>query len=304
MAVSMSQNPNTQNKWSLDSARLLDAYTDFVLSRQAMQCSAATLQFYRFTAGKFVSWIEGQGITTPEQVTARHVRQYIAELQERGKQDSTLWDHARAIRTLLLFWHREKYIREMIRFETPKVAKKRLPVLSADELRRLLKFCNVRDKAIVMLIADSGLRRAEVCALNWDDIDFGSGLIHVKRGKGGKARSSVIGATARRALLAYRRTINPTGPVIQAAHGVRLQPAGFGRIFARLSARSGIHVTAHALRRTFVVLSLQAGMSSTHLQALGGWSGLEMVTHYAQLQDEDLLRAHQQHSPIDTLRDA
>ncbi len=69
----------------------------------------------------------------------------------------------------------------------------------------------------------------------------------------------------------------------------------------RLSARTGIHVAAHALRRTFAILSLRAGMSPTHLQALGGWSGLEMVTYYAQLEDVDLLQAHAEHGPLDSL---
>jgi integrase/recombinase XerD len=69
----------------------------------------------------------------------------------------------------------------------------------------------------------------------------------------------------------------------------------------RLSIRTGIHVTAHALRRTFVILSLRNGMDVLHLQALGGWSSLEMVQHYAQMVEEDLLQAHKNHSPIDNL---
>jgi hypothetical protein len=49
---------------------------------------------------------------------------------------------------MLLFWHAEGYIPAMIKYEMPKKAKKRLPVLNADELQQLLKVCNVRDKAI------------------------------------------------------------------------------------------------------------------------------------------------------------
>ncbi len=60
-------------------------------------------------------------------------------------------------------------------------------------------------------------------------------------------------------------------------------------------------ITWRALRRTFAILSLRAGMSPTHLQALGGWSGLEMVTYYAQLEDVDLLQAHAEHGPLDSL---
>ena len=55
----------TKTKWTLASFALQDAYIDFVLSRQAMQRAPATLEFYKHTAGKFVSWLDGKGITRP-----------------------------------------------------------------------------------------------------------------------------------------------------------------------------------------------------------------------------------------------
>jgi len=86
----------TKQTWSLASVELRDAYTDFMLSRQAMNATRTTLDFYRYTAGKFLEWIEQRGITSPLEVTARIVREYIAELAGRGMKDSTVWDHARA----------------------------------------------------------------------------------------------------------------------------------------------------------------------------------------------------------------
>jgi integrase len=72
-------------------------------------------------------------------------------------------------------------------------------------------------------------------------------------------------------------------------------------MFRRLSKKTGILITAHALRRTFTILSLRAGMNPLHLQNLGGWASLDMVQHYAQMVDEDLLQAHKAHSPVDNL---
>ena len=163
---------------SLASLALTDAYTDFILSRQAMNCTPVTMSFYRFTTGKFLEWIESQGLTDPQEISARHVRQFGAELTNRGLQDTTGHDYARAIRTLLRFWHAEKYIPQLITFDVPRLEKKRLLVLTTDELRQIVKACNVRDKAIVLFMANSGLRR-----------------------------SAVIGATTMRALLTYRRTL-------------------------------------------------------------------------------------------------
>jgi len=288
--------------WKLASVALTDAYTDFILSRQAMNCTPATLDFYRHTAGKFLQWIEGQNISQPEEVSARYVCAYLALSIDEGKKDITLHARARAIRTLLRFWHQEGYIRELVTFDMPKLEKKRLPVLTADQVRLICKACNVRDKAIVLFMVDSGLRQAEVVRLNWEDIDMQSGLVRVREGKGKKDRSAVIGTTTRRALLGYRRslsTIVDSSPSFQTDEHTRFTGSGLMMMFRRLSAKTGIHVTAHALRRTFTILSLRAGMDALHLQNLRGWASLDMVNHYAQMVDEDLLQAHAAHSPVD-----
>src|SRR5688500_12473389 len=128
-----------QVQWSLASVALADAYTDFTLSRQAMNCTPATMSFYQFTAGVFVLWLASQGVTDPQEVAARYVRQYLAQLIARGRKDTTVHDHARAIRTLLKFWHSEGYMPAPIEFDMPKLAKKRLPVLSAEQLQQVIK---------------------------------------------------------------------------------------------------------------------------------------------------------------------
>ena len=291
--------------WALGSVELQDAYTDFILSRQAALCTDETMSYYRYSCGPFIKWLEDQGVERPEQVSARHVRAYLAGLASRGNSDRTIFDRAGAIRTMVRFWYQENYTPQQFTFTMPKVAKKRLPSLDADSLQRVINACtNPRDKAIIMFMADSGTRRQETINLNWGDVDIQSGLVRVARGKGGKARSVVLGATTRRALLKYRKTvkdISDDAPLFQAKGGGRFTGKGFREIFVRLSKRSGVQVNAHAMRRTFAILSLRAGMSPLHLQALGGWASLEMVRHYAQMVDDDLLQAHKQASPVDHL---
>jgi hypothetical protein len=61
----------TTQKWTLASVALTDAYTDLILSRQAMNCTPAALEFDRHSAGAFLSWVEAQGVTDPQEVAAR-----------------------------------------------------------------------------------------------------------------------------------------------------------------------------------------------------------------------------------------
>lgn len=142
----MSPNTKTIKLWLLASVALTDAYTDFILSRQAMNCTPSTLAFYKYTAGAFLSWVESQGVTDPQEIAARHVRQYLARLISNGRKDTTLHANARAIRTIVKFWHNEGYI-QPIKFDMPKLSKKRLTVLNAEQLRQIVQACNVRDKA-------------------------------------------------------------------------------------------------------------------------------------------------------------
>ena len=262
-----------------------DIYQDFILSREAKLCTPATLEFYGFTAGKFVEFLDGK---IP---TAKDVRAYLTSLD--GLTDRSVFAHASGIRTFLRFSHAEGYTPE-IQFDMPKVAKKRQPTLDAGQLRKLISAAHTpRDKAIVMVLADTGLRNAELLSLTWDNIDFNTGLVHVV-GKGRKHRTTVVGAKARRALLKHRRN-GRTGQVF------KLRPSGLRQVFRRLSKRAGVYATPHVLRRSFATLYLRGQGDLITLQMLLGHSNIETTRQYVYLTDEDLVSAHRRYSPIDSL---
>ncbi|MCW5873452.1 MAG: tyrosine-type recombinase/integrase [Anaerolineales bacterium] len=298
----MSSSKETKQKWALASIELQEAYTDFILSRQAMLCSEQTMRWYGFTTGRFVSWLEGCNVHHPTQITARHVRLHLAELVGHGMKDSSINGHARAIRTFVRFLYSEGYHPDEVKFRMPTISKKRLPVLDADELRHVISVCkNPRDLALVLLMADTGIRRAELCALNWADLDISKGLIAIREGKGGKFRTVMAGVKTRRALLKYRRLVasEATQPVIQTQTGGRMTHPGLRSMLLRIGKRAGIRLSAHMLRRTFATLSLRAGMNPLHLQGLLGHTSLEMTNHYVQMLDDDLQVAHRAFGPID-----
>lgn len=291
----------------LVSSQLADAYLDFILSRQAKNCTPSTMYHYTKKLLDFLLWTEKEGVTRCSELSSRHVRRFLAEMSEQGKQDTTCHGYARTIKTFLIFLYRDHIIPHQIEFDMPKLKKKRLPVLSGDQLRQIISVCGVRDRAVVLLMADTGLRNTEVCSLNWGDINMENGLIRVNQGKGQKDRSVVCGATTRRALLSYRRTLKDwtdLAPLFQSNYNYRNQRlgrTGLLLIYRRLTKQTNIHVTPHAMRRTFVLLSLRRNMDVGHIQAMLGHTSLDMVYHYAQLEDEDLIRAHQRSGPVDDL---
>jgi len=280
-------------------ADLHAALEDFYLSRQAQRRTPATLKHYQYTAGEFVAWLQSRRLQLPSEIRPSHPRAWLAEISEKGVKDTTLHAKARGAKTLLRFWYEEGYLLSPIDLKLPRLDQKQLPSLTIDELRRVIKACqSLRDRALVLFLADSGIRRAEALALNWGDVDFSTGAVIVRRGKGGKARVAAIGATTRRALLAYRRSLSCTqsaSPMFQTRLGNRMCGPGMRSIFPRLSARVGFLVTPHILRRTFARHSLRNGMDLITLQRLMGHSDPSMTARYIKLVTEDLVAEHADH---------
>lgn len=264
------------------------AIEDFILSREAALCSPETIDFYIRMLTPFINSIEDIGIT------AQGVRRFLASVAQRGVSSATVHAHARAIRAFLNFAFQEEYLDETIKVTMPKVRQKRMEVLTPEEIKKVLKICNTRDKAIILMLIDSGLRRGELLSLTWDDVNIKTGTILVHNGKGGKSRTSFIGVKTRRALLKWQ---------MQSANEQIFQLTGSGLASAmeRISKKSGVNIHCHKCRRTFATIALRSGMDVLSLQRLLGHTTLEKVRVYVSQVDSDLLAVHKEHGPIDKL---
>lgn len=293
----------SQNR-TLASKGFEDVLLDFILSRQAMMCTQNTIRQYRYLLLRTINWCEQHEITCPEEITSKLIRQFFSELFDQGCSDSYVHSYARVLKTFIRFMVEENYLAEEIRVPMPKIADKQLLVYNESQVKQILFYCqNRRDLAFILFMLDTGLRNAEVRKLKWDDINIKTGVVRVIEGKGRKFRIVVTGVNTRRALLKYRSDIDssPTNPVFQTKSGSRFTAPGLRSWMMRLSERAKIHITPHALRRTFATLSIRAGMDVFQLQILLGHSSLEMTRHYVSLVDEDLIRTHKAHGPVDNI---
>ncbi|MCH8878140.1 MAG: tyrosine-type recombinase/integrase, partial [Chloroflexi bacterium] len=157
------------------------AFEDFILSREAMLCSPETIDFYRRMLKPFLALANGS------QPSNRMVREFLSTVAQRGVSSATVHAHARAVRAFLRFAHEEDWIEEPVTVRMPRVEQKRMEVLSREDVKRVLSVCGTRDRALVLTLVDSGVRRGEALDLTWDDVDFRTGAVHVRRGKGRKA---------------------------------------------------------------------------------------------------------------------
>ncbi len=185
----------------------------------------------------------------------------------------------------------------------PKVEQKVLEALSEGEVTLVVKACQtLRDKALVLTLASSGLRASEATALCIADVEVASGMIRVRYGKGGKARLTYMDAASRKAVRLYlltRKGAKPTHPLFASTQrrNSPLNGQSLAHLMMRLQQASGVHVTAHGLRRTFALRALRAGVNIHVLARLMGHADIGILRQYLPLSEHDLTDAYQKAFP-------
>lgn len=317
---------------------LSQAISGFIFYKSATGKSKNTIAEYHVNLRKLRSYIADDPPLCS--ITRTHLVQFFAWLQNgyqsepdgvapRGRfslsQKSILNIHVNL--SSLWAWAVEEGYAEsnVVRSIAPPVPD--LPVIqpfTKDEIAALLKACDRtrtwksrvatsttritadRDRAIILLLLDTGLRASELCGVTLDALDLKTNSVKVL-GKGRRERIVPFGRRTARALWTYitprLATLTPTAPVFSV--GPDADPRPFNRyalvkILARLGQRAGVRgVHAHRFRHTFAITFLRNGGGEFALQRILGHSTLEMVKRYTAIADSDVANAHQQASPVD-----
>lgn len=263
--------------------------------------AATTVDAYRRDLDAFVTWAERLGLDGPGRVERTTLRRYLAYLTTRGYARRSVARRAAALRRYFS-WARRRGLVALdpaAGLSAPQ-GEARLPrVLRPDELRDLLhdelpsdEPVRRRDDAVVELLYGSGLRVAELCGLDVDEVDLDRGRV-VVHGKGGKSRTVPLSEPAVEALrdwLAVGRShlvteLSPAGAVFLNRRGKRLTPRDARRILDR---RATAPTHPHALRHTFATHLLDGGADLRVVQELLGHADLATTQRYTHVSKERL----------------
>jgi site-specific recombinase XerD len=289
---------------------LATAFTDFLSSR-VRTCTPGAVGAYRKNLSGLIAFCAAQGAPGVEDVTTAVLERFIDDLRtrERGQGRGgrlsrvTIKKRATAVRTFFA-WVKETGLRDddpSRKMHMPKVGKQLPKALTLDEERRLLDLqMSSRERAILYLLLDSGLRLSEAAALTWRDLDLNAGTVHVQHGKGDKSRVAVFATETTQALRALHRErplAQPDDRVFTGQQGA-LTPSGLYRVIKRLAQRAGIPLHPHSLRHTFARDYLNNGGSLADLSELLGHTDLATTAIYLSVARESLSRKHAQFSPV------
>lgn len=176
----------------------------------------------------------------------------------------------------------------MLLIDPPKVEKRILPSSTPQQVQHLMREApRVRDRAIISLFYESGVRLSELSCIEDSNIDWEDYTVTVW-GKGNKQRRAPF--TERTAQL-LRQIISQNGT---AGNIWGLKARGIASMLNRLEKKTGVKCNAHTFRRAFASNLHREGMDIEHIMRLGGWENLQMVIRYTQsVKFEDSLRHYQ-----------
>jgi site-specific recombinase XerD len=262
--------------------------------------SPRTLAGYRKDLADFAAWMEGRygeafdpKATLPEDL--RDYRQHLLSVRRRAP--ATINRRVSALRAFFAFLAARGEIPSNPAARLPGVRQARAApkALSDAELRRLLREArrssNPLHRAVILLLAHTGLRGSELCALRLSDVALSErkGKI-VVRGKGEKVREVPLNAEAREALREWL-SVRPTAPddALFVGRRGRLTPSGVWRIVREYARRAGVEAHPHTLRHTFATRLLrEAGADLVTVAEILGHESLNTTARYTRPSERDL----------------
>jgi site-specific recombinase XerD len=236
-----------------------------------------------------------------------------------------------------LVLERRLHASPMARIKAPRLDGDQVQPFSEKELEALFDAAGrsrhpTRDRAILCLLLDTGIRASELCGITYGDLDLNNNAVTVT-GKGNKTRRVYFSATTYGALWdcvwedasakPSQRDFKRTGRLPQGARvplksddplfrsdrgrgsGMALTRSGLLQLVERLGATAGItgaRCTPHTFRHTFAVTFLRNGGNVFTLQQILGHSSLKVTHRYVALAEADIEYQQRRYSPVEALR--
>ena len=236
------------------------------------------------------------------EITTNDIRCYLATRQDTRQLSKVTIDNLRRIFSSFFSWlEDEDYItkspvRRIHKVRTDTLVKE---VLSDESMEVLRDSCTeIRDIAMIDLLASTGIRVGELVKMNRDDIDFQERQC-VVFGKGNKEREVYFNARTKIHLKRYLEQRTDNNPALFVGLSVpytRLSISGVESRLRLLGKRANIiKLHPHKFRRTLATMAIDKGMPIEQVQKLLGHVKIDTTLHYAMVNQTNVKLAHRKY---------
>ena len=285
----------TEKKDIDDNPKLIDA---FVAAKRIEGCSEKTLKYYRITIETMVASID-KGI---RHIQTEDLRSYLIDYQSKNQSSRVTIDNIRRILSSFFSWlEDEDYILKspVRRIHKVKTATNIKETYTDEDLEKMRDNCTeLRDLAMIDMLASTGMRVGEMVLLNRNDIDFNERECIVF-GKGSKERVVYFDARTKIHLQNYLRSRKDDNPALFVSLKSPYERLKIGGVEVRLrefGKQLGLQrVYPHKFRRTLATTAIDKGMPIEQLQQLLGHRKIDTTLQYAMVKQSNVKIAHRKY---------
>ena len=236
-------------------------------------------------------------------IRSEQVRAFAARLHAKGLSPRSIARHLSSVRSFLAFLVKRGELRAnpATGIKAPKLGKRLPKALDADQTAQLFTGAvesniDIRDRAMLELLYGSGLRLAELVAIDIRDLDLAAGFVTVS-GKGSKTRIVPLGGPCREAIrswLGTRPSASGDEPLFTGRSGARISPRNvqlrLKKIAVGTSGNDGLH--PHMLRHGFASHLLESSGDLRAIQELLGHADISTTQTYTHLDYQHLAKVY------------
>lgn len=299
--------------------QLTDLHNEYMFHIQVKGYTPRTLRSYKDNNRRFIAYLESEfEVTELDEVKTLHIKQYGMQLIKKGRKETYINSIYKRIRSMFNYCIDEGYILSKHNPCTGvKWLKEETPVIKSftnDEVKALVDaykmttYLEARNKLIIMVFADTGLRNLELCHLMKSNI--GETTIKII-GKGKKERYLAISPALKKYLMKFDRIreqylkddFRGNDNLFLSFRGKPLTVEAVERVVKIAGERAGItrviRISPHTIRHTYAQLMLQNGCDVYSLSRLLGHEDISITKRYLQsLEDDKIVELSVKSSPL------
>jgi integrase/recombinase XerD len=290
---------------------MLEQFLDFLRLEKGL--SPHTGEAYQQDLKEFIGWLQRRRITSINNVTRRHIMDFLLDQKEKGRAPTTLSRRLVAIRVFFRYLQQEGLLASNITdaMDAPRLWKILPETLSVTEVDRLLQAPDVkkpqgiRDKAMLELLYSTGLRVSELVDLTVDDIHPEARYLKCL-GKGRKERIVPYGKSARDQVQTYLDEVRPMlnrdprqRGLFLTRHDRPMSRKTFWHLIKKYARKAGVEkdISPHTLRHSFASHLLANQAPLRVIQEMLGHADISTTQIYTHIDSGRLKSVHQKFHP-------